>query len=317
MKLPIIGRVENLDADQTIFFKRSLEFVKAKSYDVKYPSLMIQNLFPVSTEAGIAASSITYEQFDTVGMMKFISDYSDDLPRSDVKGKQFTVTVQSLGGSYGWSLQEVRAAAMANRPLTQMRAMASRRSNDQMVNKIGWFADGSAKWAGLVGIIYNANVTKAAAPVGAWLTGPKTPDQIIGDVNFGIQKSNILTNGVEVCDTCLLPVEQYAHIATTPRSSTSDTTILEFLRRVNPGVTFAQVNELKNVNPNPRTGALSNTNVMVCYTRSPDHLQLEQPIIYEQFPAQERNLAYVIPVHSRIAGFNVYYPLSITVVDGL
>lgn len=312
----IIGAT-NLDADQLLFFSRQLEHVKARSYDVKYPTLQVTSVFPVSTEAGPGADSIVYEQYDTVGVMKFISDYADDLPRSDVKGKQFSILIQSLGGSFGWSIQEVRSAQMARKDINSMRAMAARRSNDQMVNKIGWFANGSAAWAGLTGILYHPNITKSAATTGTWHDAARTPDQIIGDVVDALSSIESLTNGVESADTVLLPPLKYAKIATTPRSSTSDTTILEFLKRVYPGVTFGAINELKDVNPNPRTGAASNTQVMLVYRRSPECLQLEIPVIYEQFAAQERNLSYIVPCHSRIAGFNVYYPLSIVEIDGI
>lgn len=312
----LIGNITNLDADQTIFFKRQLEIIKPRTYDVKYPNLMATTVFPVDNTAGPGAETITYEQFDTVGVMKFISDYADDLPRADVKGKQFSIIVQSLGGSYGWSVQEVRAAAMANRNLNQMRAMAARRSNDQMVNRIGWFADGSADWAGLTGILYHPNTSKSAAVNGAWISGPATADEIIEDVNTAINSVPDLTNGVEVVDTLLLPNLEFSHIASMVRSATSDTTVLEFLRRVHPGVTFGQVNELKAVNPNPRTGGGA-TNIMLAYRRSPDHLTFEIPVVFEQFPAQERNLSYVVPTHSRNAGFNVYYPLSVNQIDGI
>lgn len=311
---PLVGNIINLDADETVFFKRQLEFVKSQTYDVKYPTLQATTVFPVSTEAGPGAETITYDQFDSVGLMKFISDYADDLPRSDVKGKQFSIIVQSLGGSYGWSLQEVRSAQMARRNLQGMRAMAARRANDQMVNRIGWFADGSADWAGLTGILYHPNTTKIAATNGTW--SGATPDEIIQDVNDAINSVPDLTNGVEAVDTVLLPQLQYSQIATVPRSATSDTTILEFLRRVHPGVEFRPINELKDVTPNPRTGGAA-TNVMLCYRRSPDHLTYELPVIFEQFAAQERNLSFVVPTHSRNGGFNVYYPLSIVQVDGL
>ena len=314
MSKPLVIGQTNLDADQLIFFKRQLEYIKSQSYDVKYPNPTITSILPVSVEADPGAETITYEQFDSVGVMKFISDYADDLPRSDVKGKQFSIIVQSLGGSYGWSIQEVRAAEMAKRNINGMRSMAARRSNDQLVNRIGWFADGSAAWAGLTGLLYHPNITKAAATTGGW--GSATADQIIADVNNALQSVVTLTNGVEACDTVLLPLAKYGHIATTPRSSTSDTTILEFLRRVHPGVTFAAVNELKDVTPNPRTAGGA-TQVMVCLRRQPDALQLEIPVIYEQFAAQERNLSFIVPVHSRIAGLNVYYPLSAVIVDGL
>jgi hypothetical protein len=312
---PLIIGATNLDADQLIFFKRQLEFVKSRSYDVKYPTLQATSVFPVSTEAGPGAESIVYEQFDTVGLMKFISDYADDLPRSDVKGKQYSILIQSLGGSYGWSLQEVRASQMAKRNINGMRAMAARRSNDQMVNKIGWFADGTAAWAGLTGILYHPNITKVAATTGTWSSA--TSAQIVADVNNAINSVVAITKGVEAVDTCLIPTSQFALIASTQNSTASDTTILEFLRRVHPGVTFAAVNELGSVSPNPRTASATATNCMLCYRRSPDHLQFEIPVIYEQFAAQERNLAFVVPCHSRNAGFNVYYPLSVVLVDGI
>lgn len=311
----LIGNVTNLDADETIFFKRQLEYIKPRTYDVKYPNLQATTVFPVDSSAGSGAETVTYEQFDTVGIMKFISDYADDLPRADVKGKQFSIIVQSLGGSYGWSVQEVRAAAFANRNLNAMRAMAARRSNDQMVNKIGWFSDGSADWAGLTGILYHPNTTKSVASNGAWIATDDA-DKTIADVNEAINSVPDLTNGVEAVDTVLLPQLEYSFIATKPRSATSDTTILEFLRRVHPGVSFQPINELKAVNPNPRTGSGS-TNIMLCYRRSPDHLVYELPIIYEQFPAQERNLSYVVPCHSRNAAFNVFYPLSVAQIDGI
>ena len=313
----MLDQIINLDSDQLIFFRRQLEYIKSQSYDIKYPLLQATNLFPVSTEAGPGAETITYEQFDSVGVMKFIADYADDLPKSDVKGRQFSIIVQSLGGSYGYSIQEIRSAQMANRNLTAMRANAARRSNDQMANRIGWFADGSSQWAGLTGILYHPNTTKTQAVVGNWLNPATTPDQIINDVNVAINAVPTLTNGVEMVDTVVLPIAQYAHIASTPRSATSDTTILEFLRRVHPAVTFVQAQELVNVNPNPRTGAAVPTNCMLCYRRSPDHIQYEIPVIYEQFAAQERNLAAIVPVHSRNAGINVYYPLAIHQIDGL
>lgn len=310
----LLGNITCLDADQTVFFRRQLEYIKPQTYDVKYPNLMATTVFPVDDSAGIGAESITYEQFDSVGLMKFISDYADDLPRSDVKGKQYSIIVQSLGGSYGWSIQEVRAAAFANRNLNAQRAMAARRSNDQMVNRTAWFADGTSVWAGLMGILYHPNITKIAATTGGWLAA--SADQIIKDVNVAINSVPDLTNGVEAVDTCLLPQLQYSHIATIPRSTLSDTTVLEFLKKVHPGVTFGVINELKNVSPNPRTGT-GTKNLMLCYRRSPNHLTYELPIIFEQFPAQERNLSFIVPTHSRNAGFHVYYPLSLVLVDNI
>ena len=306
---------KNLDANEGIFFARELEQIKAKTYDILYPQLKAKMMIPVSGEAGSGAESITYRQFDRVGIMKIISNYADDLPRSDVKGEEFTSTVKSLGGSYGYSVQEVRSAEMANRPLTSRKAAATRQSWEQQVNKIAWFADGTKAFGKLFGFLYNPNVTKGSAITGAWLTGPKTPDQILADVTDAINSIRDLTLGVEEPNMVLLPIKEFGHIAATPRSANSDTTILEFLRRVHPGIDFDWVNELKNVDPAPSGGAA--TNVMAIYDRNPDKLTLEIPQEYEQFPVQERGLEFVVPAHGRIGGVIIYYPLSVSLVEGI
>lgn len=306
----------NLDDNEAVFFARELEFVKAQMYDIRYPEYQATMLIPVDTSAGPGAESIVYHQFDTIGVMKLMASYGDDAPRADVKGKEFLAPVKSIRGAYGYSIQDIRNAMFARRPLKTMKANAARRAYDQTVNKIGWFADGTATYAGLTGFLYNANTTKSPAPVGAWLTGPKTADQIIGDVNFAINNILKVTLNTETADTLLLPVEQYTYIATTPRSSTSDTTILEFLRRVHPGVTFYSVNELDALDPKP-SGPAGPTDVMVAYKKSPDKLQFAIPQPFEQFPPQERNMEQVVNTHARVGGVQFYYPLSCHIVEGI
>lgn len=301
------------DSDEVVFFKRELESLKAQSYDIKYPALNAQSVFPVTNAAGPGASSIVYSQFDTTGVVKFIADYADDLPKSDVKGKQFSVLVQSLGGSYGYSIQEIRASQYANRSLPGMRSIAARRSNDQKVNQLAWFADGTADYAGLSGILFHPNVTKVAATTGSWVASA-TPDEIIADFSQLVNSVEDLTNGVEVVDTVLLPLAEHNKLRATRITGTSDN-LLSFIQ-ANFSVTILKINELKTVTPNPRTGTGS-ANVALAYTRSAEKLELELPVIYEQFPEQARNLSFVVPVHSRIAGFNIYYPLSVYVMDGI
>ena len=50
MKERIIS--QNLDANETAFFERELEHIKARSYDVIYPEFMALDLIPIETDAG-------------------------------------------------------------------------------------------------------------------------------------------------------------------------------------------------------------------------------------------------------------------------
>ena len=284
---------QNLNANETAFFERELEAIKARSYDVIYPEFMAYELIPIETDAGPGAETITYRQYDHVGMAKIISSYADDLPRSDIFGKEFTAKVRGIGGSFGYNIQEIRRASKTGLPLEQRKANAARHSNDQLTNQIAWFGDASH---GIEGLIYNANVTKTAAVNGAWLTA--TPDEIIEDVNTAIGAQLSLTKGVERSDTVAIALKQ-------------------FLRRVWPGVNFVGVPEFEALATIPSTGGAGPTDIMLIYRRSTDKLGLQIPQPYEQFPAQERNLEFVVPTHSRTGGVIVYYPLSVTVVDGL
>lgn len=311
----------NLDANESAFFARELEHIKAKTYDKLYPEYKAQRLIPVETDAGSGAESITYRQYDAVGIMKIISNYADDLPRADVYGQEFTTPVRSLGGSYGYNIQEIRNAQHAGKPLKQRKANAVRTAYEQVVNKIGWYAKSDdPEYGGLTGLLYAPNITTATAPNGAggnpeWST--KTADEILDDLNNTVANMVELTKGVEVPDTVILPIKQYSLIATKPRSSNSDTTILQFFLSNNPTInTVEWVNELKNVSPLPSAPGGSDTaDVMVVYRKSTDKLGLQIPQAFEQFPAQERNLEFVVPAHARVGGVVVYYPLSVSILE--
>jgi hypothetical protein len=317
-----VVRSVNLDAGESMFFARQLEYIKAQSYDILYPEYKATTQFPVSTEAGPGAESITYREFDTVGLMKIISNYADDLPRADVRGREHTIPVRSIGGSYGYNVQEIRASRMANKPLEMRRAEAARRAYEQMVNRIGWFAKSDdGIYGGLTGILYQANITKADSSLDDWLTDP-TPkvwaDEIIAAFAKAFYDMVDLTKGIEWPDTALLPPKQFGKIRTLPRSTVSDTTVYQFIKDAHPELkTIEWVNELKRVSPKPSTptAGSSYTDVMLLYKKDPMKLTFEIPQPFEQFPVQERGLEYLIPTHARVGGFLVYYPLSVTVLE--
>lgn len=304
-----------LDAAENIFFARELEQIRARSYDVKYAMRKIRMLVPVDNSIDPGAEVVTYSQYDRVGVAKIIASYAEDLPRADVKGKQFSVTVKGIGDSYGFSVQEIRAARLAGKPLDARKADAARQAIEDKIDSIGAVGDTQTGLIGLLNIpsAQTYTITAGAGGQTTWNTGatPKTGLEVIKDMNSAAATVVTTTKEVEKPDTLLIPVDKYAYISSTPLQSGSDTTILKFFLANSPYI--------KTVEPWEKlTGAgAGGTNRMVIYRRDPDALQLVIPQEFEQFPPEQEGLNSVIACHARIAGVQCYYPLSILYADGI
>ena len=301
----------HFDSDESVFLLRQLDFIKSQTYDVKYAELKARKLIPVSSEADPGAEKIFYRQYDQTGIAKIVANYGDDLPRADVKGKEFFATVKTLASSFGYNIQEMRAAIYGNVPLEQRRANAARRAIAQKENRLAFFGDANSN---LVGFFSNTNVPGVTLPsdgTGAsklWST--KTADQIIRDMNLCANTVVSQSLGVEIPDTLLLPLDSYNYVASTARSANSDTTILNYFLQNNPYIKQVEwVNELL-------TAGSGSTRRMATYRRAPDVLTMEVPSDFEQLELQIKNLEYRVPCIERFGGVLIYYPLACAFADG-
>jgi hypothetical protein len=302
-----------LDAGEQIFFNQELTKTKARTYDIVYPELKARTLIPVSYEAGPGAETVRYEQYDQTGFAKIVSNYASDFPRADIKGAEFASIVKSLGDSYGYNVQEIRAAAMAGKPLQQRRANAAKRAVLQLENTLAFFGDTVHN---LGGFLTNPNIPNGTVPadgVGpSTLWSTKTPQQILRDMMICAAAPFINTNGVESANVMLLPPQQFAMVSNLPFSDVSDKTILQWFLSNNQYVkTVDWCNELAAAN-NPM-----NADIIFAYNRSPDKVTLEIPSDFEQFAPQEVGLDYVIYCHERFGGVIWYYPMSAAWYDGI
>ena len=305
-------QLAHFDSGESLFLNRQLDYIKQQTYDIKYAELKARKLIPVSSEADPGAENIFYRQYDQTGLAKIISNYADDLPDADVSGKEYSATVKTLGASYKYNIQEMRAAVYGNVPLEQRRANAARRAIAQKENKIAFFGDTNNN---LIGMFNAPNVTSVTIPATGtgssttWAT--KTADQILYDMNLVANTVVSVSLGVENPDTMLLPLSQYNYVASTARSTYSDKTILNYFLENSPYIKQVEwVNELA-------TAGASSAARMYAYRRSPEVLTLEIPSDFEQLELQIKNLIYKVPCIERCAGVLVYYPLALAYGDGI
>ena len=292
-----------------IFLARELETILARAFEVEYADIKYSTVIPVSSEVGTGAESFTYRVFDKQGSMKVIGDKAQDLPRADVLRKEVTHPVRSLGASFAYTVQETRAAAMVpGMNLEQRRANAVRRAYEEKVQEIAYFGDAPSGMKGF----FNNNQVDKLVPDHWFDTADITTDEMLQLLNEPATRIVQNSNMKEMPNTMLVPYNAYRIISTTPRSTTSDTTVMEFFLRTNPMITAIEpINELE---ASKSGGALSKDRV-ICYDRSPDKLQLHVPQPLEFLPPLRQSLEFSVAAHARIGGLALYYPKSAIVLE--
>lgn len=303
--------------DASIFFARELDYIKSKSYDKIYPEFTALNKFPITHEIPEGAETMTYYSYEKTGMAKVITNYANDLPRADVKGSPTSVLIKSLGSSYGYSVQEMRASRMAGKSLDVRKAEAARYAIDHAANVIAFAGDAEH---GLMGILSKNNnvplftLSKNADKANSTAWKDKSASQILDDINGMFAYQAKLTQDVERADTLLLPTSVYIDISTRQIPNTGFTVkkfLLENAPYLKDIVTAPELEE-GNTLTNPY-----GKNVALLYTNSSDKFSLEIPMSFLQYTVQPRVLEMVVPCEERIAGIVMYYPLSALIAVGV
>jgi hypothetical protein len=296
---------QRFDAQETAHLARQLEHIKAQTYDVRYPELKARGFIPTDNSAGPGADSITYRQWDRVGMAKLIANYADDLPHVGVHAKEFTQAVKSIGSAYSYSIQDLRRSAMAGSQLDARLAAMARRAIEQRIDDYAFNGDAQV---GITGFANNANVPLVVLPnVGAWTT--LTPAEIMENMAFLASSIVIATRELYTPDTLLLDNVSFNHIAQTPVDTTNQMTILRAFLANNPYV--RNIDQWHRLN----TAGAASIHRIVAYQRTPEVLVNNIPQEFEQFPPQARNLCFEIPCHARVGGVEIHYPLAIAYAD--
>lgn len=323
-------RFDSVDA-ASVFFARELDYVKAQSYDVEYPELTALGLFPISNEADPGAETITYYTYDKTGLAKIIDNYSTDLPRVDVDGTPSYAKIKSLGASYGYSAQEMRASRLAGKSLDARKGEAARYAIDSANNKIAWAGDSAS---GLMGVLSpGQSIPFYAITAGKTTTNTKwtekDADEILDDINGMAKQVAKTTKNVERPDTLCVPADVYMSIST-KRIPDTGISVLTYLLENSPYikniVSAAELDADSDVNP--YSGSFSETRdgitvsgsgagVAFLFKNDVRKLSLENPMPFYQYPLQTRNLETIIPCEARTAGVIVYYPLSCLIAVGV
>ena len=306
----------HLDANESLFFERELEFVKSQTYDKRYPNLLAASgqIIPINTNVPEWARTITYQSYDSYGKGKIGKASVDDAPMANAAGKEYTGPVRDIIQGYTYTVDDIMEAQATGKRLDQRLAMAARKMNDIALDDVAMYGDTVYGLKGLlsgnaVTEIPEATASNGDAGTPQWST--KTADEIIADLNQIYSAIRVATLDTSKCNLIILPIAQDEIITSTPRSSYSDVTIKDFWLRTHPGVRIISYNKLDSVS------AFSDVDVAVGMEQDPMNMVLEVPMMYSQLPAEARNYAFVINTRSKVGGLTIPYPKTAYILKSI
>jgi len=300
------------------FLLSQVTSIESEVYAIRYADIQYPRLVPVDTSAYPWAKTVTYFTYDHVGQADWMNGDTSDMPFAELSRTKYETTVESAKIGYRYSLEEVNQAMMIpGMNLNVDKAAAAKRAADELVERVVISGD-SRK--GFLGLVNQTVVPQLAVPngtSGSPLWAQKTPAEILADVNNALVGAWSASNQVELHDTVLLPVAQFGTIAATPRSATSDTTIITYLQQNNVYTsTTGQPLTIRTVRQLAGAGA-GGTNRMITYRRDPQVLKFHMPMPHQFFPPQQRMLEFIIPGMMRLGGLDVRLPRGMSYNDGI
>jgi hypothetical protein len=314
-----------LDAVSTAGFLRSLTAIETKLYNEMFPRLKARTLIPVSHSIPPGAEHHAIQGYTFAGDAKVVSDFAKDFPTVEIKAGERIVSIVSIGASYAYSVQDMRASAMMGRPLDSIRASFAR---ERMEMKLEEIAATGIDGTSLVGALNDGNVAIVAPGSpgitlnGSWNTLVFSSDglnsgKILADMhamlNFVFTSTKTIfgdLNGGQEPNRIVLDTVSYAQVASQQMSQYNSKTILEQFRAQRPGVDVESWIKCNTADGSggPRAWV---------YTADPNYIALQIPQEFEQFPPVAEGMAWKVPLHMRTAGVEHLRPGSELYVDGL
>lgn len=306
----------NLDANQTAYFKRHLEYVLPETKDIVYAGFTALNTFGIRLGVPRTATTMTYYQYDKRALAKITAEYATDIPTVEVNGKAFTSNIRKLEAKRLYTLEEVwEASDFAGQgiDLLEKKALATREAIAQEHNRLFWVGNSTY---GVVGVLSNASIPNAQVVAdgtgSSSLWANKTGVQILRDLNGAVTDIISATQGVESQANLLVISPQRYRVMATAKVDTDNTrSVLEQFQIDSPSITtIIQAPELVGAFQGGTEGFL------IGRTES-RYIELVAPIVYEELAPQATDTFFQVNTYGRNGGAVVYYPLAFTKKYGI
>jgi hypothetical protein len=300
------------------FLTPQLYRIETEVYMTRYPSFDINRFMTVDTSGSMWDVGTLVYSMDQVGQAEFFAAGAFDMPYASSKMAQNVANFHLAGIGYEWNTQELQRAAMLGRSLSSDKAGAAKQAADRFIYGLAMTGqtprgESEKNWTG-----FTNNASAPSAQVAANGTGSsrlwtaKTPDLILADINEALTAVETGTGETSLADTLVLPTTAYDYVATTPRASGSDMTILSFLKANNmagEGLTILKSRALE-------TAGTGSSRRLIAYENNPQVLKFHLPGPHQFLPPfQKASLVYEVAGIMNVGGVEIRLPKAVVYRD--
>lgn len=304
-----------IDAGETFMTARNLEHVLAKAFEIKVPEAKWRRLFPLNTEVPSGAETFSEDTIDMSGEAVLGDPDADNFPLVEVKLTNTAGKLRSILTGYRYSIQDLRAAGHAGRPLDAKRAVAARRFVERKLDAIMFNGDTTYGFTGFAGVGTAVTVTDKGADDTWESTSTTTTGGLAQDIANDVHKmaNQIFTDTKGIWGerlTLVVGTKGFASLSKPRIIANMPGTAAEYLLAKHPW--------LEGIEYSPRldTAGAANKERVVLYARDSEVLEAMISQDFEQFAPQARNLHFLVPCHARTGGLLVHEAKAIAYMDG-
>ncbi len=292
--------------------------LEAEIYKRRYPEYNYAEVVPVVTEGNPWAFGTQFRVSDHTGKAKFLSGKATDVPFVKGTTSRLAHEYAMIGAGWEWSDEEVAQAQMMGINLANDDSMAADSAVERLLYDIAMTGSDEKNWDGFVNYTGVPRADAANTGVGpSTFWSAKTVDQILTDINTGLNSIWTTTSYVEMANTIALPPTAWSDISTR-RMGTGDGTLtvrgyLEtnnlYTARTNQRLTILPVRELE-------TASQDGGGRMVVYRRDRDVLRFHLPMPKQvSQPYRSSIYGYQQAVRARTGGTEIRLPKAMTYID--
>ncbi|HEY6018604.1 MAG TPA: major capsid family protein [Candidatus Paceibacterota bacterium] len=329
-KLQIDRSMSNhIDAGESNFVARQLEFIRAGTYKVQYTDLVYDSLLPINRSVGIGKTEYVARIMDKVGQAEVMAEDVDTMPDVETSTREIKMGFFTIGLGYKYTQTEIQIAMANGIPLVATKAMVCREGIERKINDIALIGDlkATSSSGGRLGLL---NTTDSGiltyTPSDSAATGTKTfdknksADEMLEDLHGMTSKPWTDSKGIFSINRLLLPLTTRTYLASRRVGDGTNGSVLSYFLGSDQFITSeSQVIglwQLESAAGAGVTGAWTGKRAMG-YRADPSALEFFIQQSFEQMAPQAVNYLVKVPCRAKVGGLALYQPLTMIRMDGV